>query len=189
MKLLKILALALCSLLTAGVLTAQQPAAKPAPKSPPAKATIAFNGKNITIDYSSPRVRGREGKIFGKDGIIATGDESTYPVWRAGANAATSFKTEADLTIGDLKVPAGSYTLFIDISDPNNWVLIINKQTGQWGREYHKEQDLGRVPMRTGKSKEMTEELTYKLDDEGKNEGKLVLLWENVKASVSFIVK
>ncbi len=187
MKSLKILALAICGILTAGMLTAQEPAAKPAPKSPPATATATLAGKAITITYSSPRVNGREGKIFTKDGLISK--DPTFPIWRAGANGATTLKTDAELKIGDLVVPAGSYSLFIDLSDAEHWVLIINKQTGQWGTDYDKAQDLGRVPMRTGKSKALTEELTFKIDEEGKSEGKIVLLWENVKASANFIVK
>ena len=57
-------------------------------KSPAAKETATISGKTIAIAYSSPRVNGRQGKIFGKDGLI--GHDHTYPVWRAGANAATT---------------------------------------------------------------------------------------------------
>src|ERR1039458_9877310 len=83
------------------------PAAPPAavvPQAPPAipPATVAEQGprqtaphtqsgtigaKAITITYSSPRVNGRAGKIFTKDGLIS--HDAHYPVWRAGANAAT----------------------------------------------------------------------------------------------------
>ena len=95
----------------------------PRARRPRQSATIA--GKTITITYNSPRVKGREGKIFTKDGLIS--QTRIYPVWRAGANAATTLHTDADLTIGDLKVPAGTYTLFVDISDPAHWVLIVSK--------------------------------------------------------------
>jgi hypothetical protein len=72
--------------------------------------------------------------------------DKTYPVWRAGANAATSIHTDADLVIKGLAVPKGDYTIYVLVNtDP--WQLIINKQTGQWGLTYNKDQDLGRVPM------------------------------------------
>ena len=87
-------------------------------------------GKSITIVYSSPKVNGRVGKLFGKDGRI--GQDPTYPVWRAGANAATKFHTDADLDVGGLAVPKGDYTLYVDLTDPAKWQLVINKQTGQW---------------------------------------------------------
>src|ERR1035437_10221262 len=115
------------------------------PKSPPATESVTIAGKAITISYSSPGVKGRAGHLFGKDGRI--GQDPQYPVWRAGANAATKLHTEADLDLGGLTVPKGDYTLFVDLSDPANWVLIVNKQTGQWGLSYDKAQDLGRVNM------------------------------------------
>src|SRR5689334_22309118 len=74
--------------------------------------SITVNGKNITIKYSSPAVNGRVGKLFGKDGSI--GKDDTYPVWRAGANAATAFHTDAALDIGGHAVPAGDYTLYVN---------------------------------------------------------------------------
>lgn len=64
--------------------------------------------------------------------------------WRTGANAATQFSTSADLVIGGTTVPAGKYTLWT-LPTATGWKLIINKQTGQWGTEYHAEQDLVRV--------------------------------------------
>ena len=90
------------------------------PKSPPAKATATIGGHEITITYSSPGVKGREGKIFTADGLIKTSRGSQYPIWRAGANSATTLHTDADLMIGDLSVPKGDYTLFVDISDPDS---------------------------------------------------------------------
>lgn len=158
-----------------------------AQQSPPATESVTIGGKTITIKYSSPRVRGREGKLFGKDGRIAK--DRTYPAWRAGANAATALHTDATLDIGGLTVPSGDYTLFVDLADPNNWVLIINKQTGQWGLAYDKAQDLGRVKMTMSKPPAMVENLKYTLTDEGGNRGKLTLAWENHSASVDFTVK
>ena len=84
-------------------------------QSPAATETATINGKTITIKYSAPKVNGREGKIFTKDGLI--GRDRTYPVWRAGANSATAFHTDADLDIAGLAVPKGDYTLFVDIGD------------------------------------------------------------------------
>jgi len=73
-----------------------------------------IGGKTIVITYSSPKVNNRVGKLFGKDGRI--GQDPTYPVWRAGANAATKFHTDADLDVGALFVPKGDYTLYVDLT-------------------------------------------------------------------------
>jgi len=151
--------------------------------SPSATATATIGGKNISIAYSSPGVKGREGKIFGKDGRI--GQDPHYPVWRGGANAATTLKTSGDLTIGDLHVPAGTYTLFVDISDPDNWTLIVSKDTGEWGLSYDASKDLGRTKMTMSKPPAMVENLVYTLADNGDGKGTLTLSWEDHTAFVS----
>jgi hypothetical protein len=173
-------------LVAATALIAQQAPPKSPPKSPSATESATIGGKAITIVYSSPGVKGREGHIFTKDGLI--GHDPQYPVWRAGANAATKLHTDADLTIGELAVPKGDYTLFADISDPDNWVLIVNKQVGQWGLSHDPAQDLGRTKMTMAKPPALVENLKYTLTDLGGGAGKLTLEWENHSASVPIAV-
>jgi hypothetical protein len=154
-------------------------------QSPPATATATINGKSLAIRYSAPSVRGRQ--IFGPGGLISR--DPTYPAWRAGANAATSFTTDGDLVIGGLSVPRGSYTLFAWVQNPNAWELIVNKQTGQWGLTYDTKQDLGRVKMTMSKPAKPVETLKYTLADKGKGQGELRLEWENHVATVPIAVK
>lgn len=156
------------------------------PKSPAATETATVAGNTITITYSSPRVRGREGHIFTSDGLIS--HNPNYPVWRAGANAATTMETTGDLTIGTLTVPRGKYTLYVDIANPDAWVLIINKETGQWGLKYDQAQDLGRVRMIMTKPASLVEDLKYTIKATGGNRGTLSLAWENHVATVHFRV-
>jgi len=154
---------------------------------PDQTATVAIGGKNITIKYSSPAVNGRTGKIFTKDGLI--GGDDHYPVWRAGANAATALHTDVALDLGGLAVPAGDYTLFVNIANPAAWELIVNKQTGQGGLDYDSKQDLGKVKMTMTKPAAPVEQLSYTLASTGGNKGKLTLSWENFVASVNFTTK
>jgi len=149
--------------------------------------SATVGGKKITITYSSPAVNGRVGKLFGKDGRIS--QDPNYPVWRAGANEATAFHTDADLDLGGLAVPKGDYTLFINLANPAAWELIVSKQTGQSGLEYDAKQDLGHVKMTMSKPAAMVEQLKYTISSSGGNKGKLELAWENVDASVNFTVK
>jgi len=174
-------------LATAVFATAQAPAPKAPPKSPAETESATISGKTISIAYASPRVNGRAGKIFSKDGLIS--HDPHYPVWRAGANAATVFHTDADLTIGTLSVPKGDYTLFVDLSDPNNWVLIVNKQVGQWGLAYDASKNLGTTPMTTGTLRGLDENLKYTITDLGGGNGTITLAWENKSASVNFGVR
>ncbi|MGA2538891.1 MAG: DUF2911 domain-containing protein [Terracidiphilus sp.] len=152
------------------------------PKSPAETASATIGGKAITITYSAPAVKGRAGHLFTKDGQI--GGDPTYPVWRAGANSATKMHVDGDIHIGDLAVPKGDYTLYVDIADPDNWVLVVNKQTGQWGTKYDKSMDLGRVKMTTSAPPSLVENLKYTLADNGGGKGSLTLAWENKTASV-----
>jgi len=147
------------------------------PASPPEKVTAQIGGKTVTITYSSPRVKGREGKIFTKDGLISHNPH--YPVWRAGANGATTLETDGDLQIGSLAVPKGTYTLFVDIADPDQWTLIVNKQTGESGLAYDAGSDLGKVKMKMSKPPALVENLTWTIEG-----GKITLSWENHSASV-----
>lgn len=150
------------------------------PLSPPEQAQVTVEGKTISIKYSAPSVRGR--KIFGAGGLLS--HDPTYPVWRAGANAATAFHTDASLKLGDLDVPAGNYTLFVLVQDPDHWQLIVNKQTGQWGLTYHANQDLGRIPMQMSVPSHVIERLRYVLSPT-----KLTLEWDKHTASVPMQIR
>jgi hypothetical protein len=158
-----------------------------AQSSPSQTATLTVSGATITVNYSAPSVKGREGKLFGKDGRIAK--DPNYPIWRAGANAATSFHTSADLDLGGLAVPKGDYSLYINLAGPANWELIVNKQTKQWGLTYDPAQDLGRVKMAMSKPAAMVETLKFTVSDEGGRKAKLQLEWEDHIASVPIAVK
>jgi hypothetical protein len=143
--------------------------------SPAAKATCELaDGKTITVDYSSPRAKGR--KIYG--GLVPYGE-----VWRAGANDATTFVTTTDLTVGGKHVPAGSYTIFA-IPNKDKWTLIISKKTGEWGIPYPgADQDLVRVDMKASTLPSAVENFTIAFD---KTSGGCTLRmdWETTRASV-----
>jgi hypothetical protein len=143
--------------------------------SPPAQAQCKFSdGKTITIDYSSPRAKGR--KIFGE--LVPYGE-----VWRTGANEATTFVTTANLSVGTVTVPAGNYTLFT-VPNKDKWSLIVNKKTGEWGIPYKYESDeLGRSDMSVSATSGAVENFTIAFDQGGKS-CKLNMSWENTQATI-----
>jgi len=147
-----------------------------APKyvSPPAKANVSLGSTAITIDYCAPSAHGRT--IFG--GLVPYGE-----VWRTGANAATTMTTTGDLQIGDLKVPAGTYTLY-SVPTASGWTLVVNKQTKQWGTVYDKSQDLGRVRMAAGSTAAPVETFVIGFDKTMGQTTELHLKWAGVDASV-----
>ena len=169
-----VLVIALLSVLS----SAQQDKSKR--PSPPAQAQCKFSdGKTISVDYSSPRAKGR--KIFGE--LVPYGQ-----VWRTGANDATTFVTTATLSAEGKDIPAGSYTIFT-LPEQNKWTLIVNKHTGEWGIPYkYESEELARIPMSVSKTSGPVENFTISFD-QGGSTCTMKLSWEETQASVQFSEK
>ena len=164
------------ALLMSTMMWAQQPAPKPK-ASPDTVSTGQINGANITINYSTPSVKGRP--VWGSE-MVPYGQ-----VWRAGANTSTTFTTDKDLMVEGQKLPAGKYSLYILVEE-NAWTYIFNSQTGQWGiTRDHKTtedpaKDVIRVKVKTGRTDNFYERLAYVIDAKG-----FSLRWENLQGWVS----
>jgi len=173
-KKLAIVAAVTAIFLTGVVAAARQDKSKR--PSPPAQATWDLGGgKSVTIDYSSPRAKGR--KIYG--GLVPFDQ-----VWRTGANEATTLTTPADLNIGGATVPAGTYTLFT-IPGKDKWTLIISKKTGEWGTAYPGQtDDLARVDMKVSALPSPVENFTISFA-KAANGANLNIDWESTSASVA----
>ena len=146
--------------------------------SPPASVATMIAGKRISVDYYAPSMHGR--KIMG--GLVPF-DE----VWCTGANYATRFTTEANLQIGGLMLPAGSYSIWT-IPKQDEWTLIINKQTGQSHLSYDSSRDFGRTKMSVRKLAAPMETFRIELKPDTDNQGTLALLWETTEASIPFTI-
>jgi hypothetical protein len=149
------------------------------PLSPPMKTEATVGGRNITINYSAPSKRDRV--IMG--GLVPYGK-----LWRTGANQATTLKTDGDLMIGAVHVPAGTYTLYT-IPTEKEWTLVISKQSGLWGTGgYDEKQDLGRTKMGLRSVKDTVETFAIGLPSSKEKSSTLTLTWENTQATVPVIV-
>jgi DUF2911 family protein len=144
----------------------------------------------IMIDYGQPHARGRT--------IVGNVVPMDAP-WRTGANEATSLVTDADLTIGGVAVPKGSYTLYT-LPSRNGWKLIINKNTGQWGTDYLPEHDLARVELKARQLREPLDSFSIWLVPDvernaqggisgGLPRGVLRLAWGEVELSTDWSVR
>jgi hypothetical protein len=107
----------------------------------------------ITITYGQPHARGR--RI--EEGLIPLDT-----VWRFGANAATTLHTDVDMSLGELRLEAGDYSLFV-LSTRGGWQLIVNRRTGIWGSDYDRTRDIGRIPLTSRTLAEPEESLTIYL--------------------------
>lgn len=128
---------------------------------------VQLGNATLTIDYGRPLMRGR----------TLLGDVIPYNrVWRTGANAATQFTTTTLIKLGNLQVPAGTYTLFT-LPHTSGVDLIVNKRSGQWGTEYNGSLNLGTTRMATEVTTAAVEAFTISFIPGDARHGKLVLEW------------
>jgi hypothetical protein len=137
--------------------------------SPARTAEGTAAGSKITINYSSPAVKGRT--IWGD--LVPLGQ-----VWRAGADDATTFTTAKDITVQGQKLPAGTYSFFI-IPGETESTFIFNKVAKQWGAyTYDAKEDALRVNVPSSQTSTMEERLVYEVKPDG-----FEVRWEYGKAA------
>ena len=142
-----------------------------------ARATIG--AASFSIDYGRPLARGRTllGNVIGYD-----------RVWRTGANAATQLTTSAPITLAGLALPAGTYTLWT-VPHLKGVDLIVNRQTGQWGTEYSRAQDLGKAPMRSDTLETPVERFTIAIEPGEDKRGMLAMAWGTFRWTAPIVVR
>ena len=153
------------------------------------------NGKWIVVDYSRPILRGRM-NIFGEGDSYGETLNAGAPVWRAGANKSTRFMTEADLKFGDQTLPAGEYSMFVDLKT-DGWTLIFSNHAakdnfrddgdGLWGSyNYTDDKDVLRVPMMVSEHSVSFDQFTISFVNMSKMGGTLALMWEKTMGTADF---
>ncbi len=139
------------------------------------KQTVGLT--DITIDYSSPAMRDRE--IFGK--LVPYGE-----MWRTGANKATAITFSEEVTIEGKKIEAGTYAVFT-IPNENEWTIILNKNTEQWGAgEYDEKQDAIRLTVKPSKAPMTFQRMTFMIEAFENHTAEVSLFWADTK--ISFMV-
>ncbi|HMD83720.1 MAG TPA: DUF2911 domain-containing protein [Terriglobia bacterium] len=148
---------------------------------PRGTSSLSLNGKTVSVEYGRPSLRGRTtDEMLGK--LPAGG------FWRMGSNTSTTFKTELDLTFGDVTVPAGEYSLWMQKQGDNSWKLVFNKQHGQWGTQHDAAQDFASVPLTDSKPAKSVDMVTLTLSKAGGG-GTLTIQWGTLEVAASFTAK
>lgn len=162
--------------LGAAVASAQQPSRLQFPAPSPAGTLKQRVGiTDIEISYARPSMRDRQ--VFG--GLVPYGE-----VWRTGANNATKITFSTDVTFGGTKVPAGTYALFT-IPEKDEWTVILNKNTQQWGSyRYDQKDDVARVKATATTVSPAVESFTIDLNDLRSSSATLNLAWDQTRVSV-----
>ena len=167
------------------------------PASPRGEASTQIGGKWIIVDYGRPILRGRRG-VFSAAEDYGKKLYAGAPVWRVGANKSTRINTELDLMFGDKKLPAGEYSMFVELGE-SGWTLIFSNHTaknsgrepgdGIWGSyNYDSAKDVIRVPMTIDKLPSSIDQLTIVFMDVTDSGGKLGVAWDNVLSEAAFKV-
>jgi hypothetical protein len=161
--------------------------------------SVYEGGKWIEITYGRPILRQREG-IFGAGDTYGKQILAGAPVWRLGANVSTRLSSETDLIIGGTRVPAGEYSLFVDLKGPQDWSLIVsswgaqqsynpNDKESLWGAYgYTSDKDVARAPVKVEQLARRADQLTISFVDVTKSGGTIAVWWDDVLATVPFEV-
>ena len=148
---------------------------------PRGTARLTLNGKEISVEYGRPALKGRTAEHM-------LGQLKPGEVWRLGADRSTTFSTAADLAFGDVTVPKGTYSLWARREADNSWKLVFNKRHGQWGTEHNPAQDLAAAPLKEEKEAKPAEQVTIELENEHGG-GEISVHWGDLELSTEFKAK
>jgi hypothetical protein len=146
--------------------------------SPHVKTEWTIDGAQLAVEYGRPFMKGRPEATLMPPG----------QPWRTGADVATILTTDKPLTFGTLKVAPGSYTINTQPGEP--WQLILGKlgEPKQWGVPYKPDLEIGRAPMKAGKTAAPVEQVTISIDDTPAAGGTLKVEWGTTSASIPFTI-
>ena len=157
---MKSLNITLVLLLTASISCAQL--------SPRKQASGKIGEVTIDIDYSAPSVRERT--IYGA--LVPYNK-----VWRAGANANTTFAFDKAVKIGENDVPAGKYGVYMIPKKEGEWVVILSTRNDARGSgDYTQDQDQMRINIKPKMAEKSQEQLQYEVVEKG-----IKFAWDKAK--------
>lgn len=157
---------------------AQAQAAELPQPSPHARVEQRVGLSDLSVDYSSPGVKGRA--IWG--GLVAYDKP-----WRTGANSATKLSSSQEFVFGGKKIPAGTYSLYT-VPGKTSWSVVLNSSLDAWGNEgYDAKKDIARVSAKPEPT-DNRERLTFTFDDTSDEGTQLTLAWEKVRVRVPITI-
>jgi tetratricopeptide (TPR) repeat protein len=164
-------------LICAFIFTASAQLKIPAP-SPTQTVKQDFGLSSIELVYSRPAMKDR--KIFGD--LVPWNK-----VWRTGANSATRIKFNDDVMIGGQALKAGEYALYT-IPNDNEWDIIINKGSANWGTNYKQEDDVFRLKAKPMKLNEKVETFTMQFANVKPTSTDLHIMWDKTAVAVPITI-
>lgn len=160
--------------------------------SPMSMARTFVGDAYVSVVYSRPYLRGREGEIFGagEDFLVPYGE-----LWRTGANEATEITVTGDVMIGGERLPAGTYSLFTTPGE-ESWKLHFNSrlglsgtfyrdpETGDFEQAYSAENDVLTLTVPAGTAEEEVDQFTISFEAAEDDATHMVLAWDTTEVRV-----
>jgi hypothetical protein len=141
------------------------------------KAELKAGSGSIVVDYGRPSLKGRDMLSQLKPGDF----------WRMGMNQATTLTTPVDLTFGTVQIPKGSYSLWLTKGSNDQFELVFNSQTGQWGTSHDKSKDMAKAAIKKDSLGSPVEVFTIELKPAAAG-GVLELTWGSTKLTSEFAI-
>lgn len=135
------------------------------------------DGVQVEVMYCRPYKKGRA--IFG--GLVPYNK-----VWRTGANEATTFTANKDISFGGTRVKAGTYTLWT-LPGEKSWTVYLNSKMYNWGVDMDGNAqrdpafDIAAIQVPVVIEPTIVEQFTISVSDPGKE---LVLRWDDVMVAI-----
>lgn len=147
--------------------------------SPHVRSEWTIDGANLSIEYGRPLLKGRP-----ETQMMPIGKE-----WRTGADEATIITSNRALKFGAVSLEPGTYTINT-VPGEKEWQLVLGKlsKPGQWGIPYQKDLEIGRTPMKVGKTKAPVENVTISIDDVPGNSAVLRIEWGTTSVTAPFTI-
>jgi hypothetical protein len=153
-----------------------------AQRNPRGTSMITVRGKAVSVDYGRPALKGRTtDELLGR---LPSGG-----MWRLGADSSTTFKTGIELAFGDVVIPAGEYSIWMQRQADSSWKLLFDKQHGQWGEPTPNPSDcFAAVPLTESKPASSSEMVTISLS-KAPGGGTITIEWGTLEVAATFKAK
>ncbi|WP_452220352.1 DUF2911 domain-containing protein [Lacinutrix salivirga] len=145
------------------------------------KKTVSFKVEDLEVEVFYNRPSKRERQVFG---ALVPYDR----VWRTGANEATTFETNKDLVINNMRLEKGKYTVWT-VPGEKSWKVMFNSKHYKWGVNEKMEPmwdpnfDVVEIEVETQAINTTVEQFTIAFDNSTDNL-KLTMAWDNTKIEV-----
>lgn len=146
--------------------------------SPRQEISQRFGTSFISLSYGRPSLRGRS--VFQQRSLLAPLGE----IWRTGANAPTTFHVGEHVTIGEMHVDSGRYSLFV-IPFLDHWTVILNSSTTGWGAyQYNDSLDVLRLDIPAVRGNTAVETFTIQFSDIKVASCTMEMAWSTTKVRI-----